>query len=54
MTESICSDRTINTIIFRERIIRAASNVESKNRRKTATTNASRENVSTTFHVSLK
>lgn len=54
LTEKICSDRTINTMIFKERIILAASYVESKNLRIAATTNARREKASTIFQVSLK
>ena len=54
LTENICSDLTINTMIFKERMIRAASYVESKNLNTAATTKARSEKASTRFHVSLK
>ena len=54
LTETIWSERTINTMIFRDRMILAASYVESKKRRIAATTNARSEKESTRFHVSLK
>lgn len=54
LTETIWSERTINTMIFRDKMILAASYVESKNRRIAATTNARSEKESTRFHVSLK
>ena len=54
LTENICRDRTTNRTMSRARIILAASNVESKNRRMTATVKANRDRTSRIFQLSLK